>query len=120
MQLLDLLTLLNTEIDRYNADLAEAVEAGEVDADTAAVLKVQAGSATVAMVIAEDRPEAFMRAVEACVSEERPQEIMRLAKSCHEPTATTKAIHRGCGNAKGMYPVLVRTIDLAHLMARAG
>lgn len=119
MDLSTLLTRLNKEIDTFNRELAEAVECGDVDEDTAGVLRVMPGSATVELVQADSWPITFTRAVKQHLTEEHPREIIRLAKSVKQPTKITRELCHGSAKAKGIYPVLVKTVDLAHLHARA-
>lgn len=120
MQQLDiLLARLNRAIDEHNDDLAKAVESGEVTAKDAEQFKVQSGSATFEMVWKESQPLQFTKAVGECMTKEHPQEIVRLSKCVKEPTRITQQFGFGAARAKGTAPVMVSTLQLAHLVARA-
>ncbi len=119
MELSALLDRLNKEIDSFNQELVEAVETGEIDDDTANVLRVKPGSATVELVYADSWPLTITRALDSHLSQEHPREIIRMAKSVKQPTKITRDLQHGSVKAKGFKPVLVKTLDLAHLHARA-
>lgn len=116
----DLLARLNAAIEARNARIDVAVTGGRLDREVAVTLKVRPGMATGDLIRSERWPDSFVEAVKGSYVQESPQTILELAKFVKEPTATIQQLCHGCENARGAKrPVVVRTLDLAHLLARS-
>lgn len=115
--LTDLLTRLNAAIDEWNRRVDARVLSGRLDAGSAAALKVRPGMATAELVSAERWPDSFVQAAKSSHVQENSQTIVELAKFVKHPTPTIQQMRYGCEQTTGR--VVVRTLDLAHLLARS-
>lgn len=115
----DLLVRLNAAIDDRNRRIDAFVAAGRLDRERALTLKVRPGMATAELIRSDNWPASFVDAVKSSHVMENSQTILELAKFVKDPTPTIQQLCHGCAALKSATRVGVRTIDLAHLLARS-
>lgn len=133
MDLKECIDTLNARIEEYNQAIRNAERMAEITKEKAAFLLLPEGCVTVELVRNPHRwSRVLKRAVGEMVVNETPQEIIRLCEFCKVnaedfKTESIKWLYIGSLRSPGMlegelyaYPVAIRIIDYAHLLAHAG
>ena len=126
--LTSMLERLNAAVDRHNARVDAELDLEELTEEEARAWRVPPGVVTKELALAgpEKWSAALRRAVREVIVNEAPDEIIRLADLCPVQTKTIKYLRIGSkrsvgaqeGELKG-FPVGIRLMDYAHLIAHA-
>jgi hypothetical protein len=123
-----LLEKLNAAVAEHNAEVDECVATGELTEATAAGLRwlTPITRDTVQSVKSHGEwPAALLNIVNEMHTPIHAREVIKLAKSAKAPTTITQELCRGAARSKGAkddnyaHPVFIKTIQAAHLFARA-
>lgn len=112
------LAYINAAVDKWNADLARAVDLGDVPPQKADILRVPPGIATAEMAREQSWPANLARAIDGLNIGADGAEMGVIAKKITDPTETITGIRRGVARAEGATAgMMFLATSIAHLLA---